>query len=263
MTSPSQDRWNRIGKARLERIRNAPKDFVIDQCPVAHLQIDDLQLALGDLNGKRVLDLGCGWGNFSVWLAKQGAQVTAVDLSEALLDAARVLAEANGVTCDFRVADIVALPFEDGQFDVVTGIAILHHLSEPDVRKAIGECRRVLKSGGAAHFHEPVENSATFNFLQNLIPIGGGVPRPSILNRPAWRRYLAGLDDRPMTDAELTRAGESFLQVQLRHYGLLVRLERLTGARGRDRLTSADQWLFRNLPALRRYGQSVLVTYRA
>jgi 2-polyprenyl-3-methyl-5-hydroxy-6-metoxy-1,4-benzoquinol methylase len=263
MTSPSQDRWDRIGKARLERIRSAPKDFVIDTCPVAHLQVDDLLHALGDLKGKRVLDLGCGWGNFSVWLAKQGAQVTAVDLSEALLDAARVLAEANGVTCEFRVADIVALPFDDGQFDVVTGIAILHHLSEQDVRSAIGECRRVLKSGGAAHFHEPVENSATFNFLQNLIPIGGGVPRPSILNRPAWRRYLATLDDRPMTDAELTRAGESFLQVQLRHYGFLVRLERLIGSRGKVGLTTADQWLFRNLPALRRYGQSVLVTYTA
>jgi hypothetical protein len=146
---------------------------------------------------------------------------------------------------------------------VVTGIAILHHLSEQDVRKAIGECRRVLGAGGAAHFHEPVENSATFNFLQNLIPIGGGVPRPSILNRPAWRRYLATLDDRPMTDAELTRAGESFSQVRLRHYGLLVRLERLTGARGRDRLTAADQWLFQHVPALKRYGQSVLVTYSA
>jgi hypothetical protein len=121
----------------------------------------------------------------------------------------------------------------------------------------------VLKSGGAAHFHEPVENSPTFNFLQNLVPVGGGVPRPSILNRPAWRRYLASLDDRPMTDVELTRAGESFSRVSLRHYGLLVRLERLVGRRSRRSLTAADQWLFRNMPALRRYGQSVLVTYSA
>ena len=121
----------------------------------------------------------------------------------------------------------------------------------------------MLKAGGEAHFHEPVENSGIFNFIQDLIPVGGGVPRPSIHNRPARRRYLTTLDDRPMTDAELTRAGESFLQVRLRHYGLLVRLVRLLGVRSRGRLMSVDRWLFRNMPVLRRYGHSVLVTYAA
>lgn len=256
-----QARWDNYGKERIAKIRDNPTRYIIKDCPVLHIPGSAVEQALGDIRGKRVLDLGCGYGAMSIWLAKQGAQVTGVDLGASLLEAAKVQAELNGVSCEFRQANIVSLPLDAKQFDAVTGMAILHHLSEEDVRTALLECLRVLKPSGQAHFHEPIENSKVFDFLQNCFPAGGGATRPSILNRSKWKAYLKTVDDRAMTERELKRAGEGFSAVHFRHFGLTVRLTRLIGEHYRQRLVRLDNWLFTQFPWIKRYAQCVLVTY--
>jgi ribosomal protein L13E len=77
--------------------------------------------------------------------------------------------------------------------------------------------------------------------------------------RNKWKRYLATLDDRSMSDVELRRAGRCFSKTEICHYGLLGRLARIIGRR--ERLNAIDEWLLRIFPWLGRYSQSALVEY--
>jgi SAM-dependent methyltransferase len=76
----------------------------------------------------RALDLACGEGRNTVWLARQGWQVTGVDFSAVALEKARRLAEANGVTAEWIVADLLEYRPEERTFDLV----ILFYLQVPE-----------------------------------------------------------------------------------------------------------------------------------
>ena len=207
-----------------------------------------------------------GRGRFSVFLAKQGARITGIDIAPRLMEAASLLARINEVGCDFQRANIVDLPMETNQFDTVVGNMVLHHLSQPDLLKAFEEIRRVLKPDGLAIFVEPVENSRLFDLLQNLIPAGKrNTPyhRPSILQGEAWQRYVAAMEDRNLTNQELIAAGQPhFSSVQLTPYGFTIRLEKIFGRRFRGVFNAVDQGLFRLIPPLKHLSQTVLVVYR-
>jgi SAM-dependent methyltransferase len=189
--------------------------------------------------------------------------VAGIDLGQELVAAASLLARVNKVAIEFRHGSITELPFKSAAYDVVVGIAILHHLSEAGVVEVLRECHRILRDGGIAVFVEPVENSKIFNFMQNLFPVRGGGYRPSILQRKAWARYKETRDDRAMSNLELIRAGEElFRSISISPYGCLVRLARFFGAESREILLRVDRLIFRVFPPLRHYCQTVLVEYR-
>ncbi|MBI4369202.1 MAG: methyltransferase domain-containing protein [Elusimicrobia bacterium] len=97
----------------------------------------------------RVLEIGCGTGIFSEKISRTGARIVATDASADLLELARKKSIGN---CSFEEADATRLPCAGGTFDIVCGSSILHHL---DLRPALAEIYRVLKSGGQAVFAEP------------------------------------------------------------------------------------------------------------
>jgi SAM-dependent methyltransferase len=102
---------------------------------------------LGHLRpGLAVLDVGCGPGTITADLARLVApgRVTAVDVSEAVLDEARRAAGLANV--EFAVADVHALDFPDGSFDVVHAHQVLQHVGDPV--GALREMRRVCRPGG-------------------------------------------------------------------------------------------------------------------
>lgn len=99
--------------------------------------------------GTRVLELGCGTGEFIRRVTLAGAQLVALDLSAELLAKAR---EKVGDGVRLVRADAEVLPFPDGAFDVVYGCSVLHHL---DLEVALSEVRRVLRPGGRLVFSEP------------------------------------------------------------------------------------------------------------
>jgi ubiquinone/menaquinone biosynthesis C-methylase UbiE len=98
----------------------------------------------GDVNGRRVLDAGCGSGPLSAALLAKGALVTGFDSSPAMLELAR---QRLGRNADLHVADLGRpLPFADGAFDDVVVSLVLHYLQ--DWTAPLAELRRVLTPGG-------------------------------------------------------------------------------------------------------------------
>jgi|SRR5579864_1732911 len=93
-----------------------------------------------------VLEVGAGTGVMSLLMAELGYEVTATDLSRAMLQEARRKAARSNLTIRFKVADAEVLPFRDGQFDAVFGRHILWTLPHPAM--ALAEWRRVLRLGG-------------------------------------------------------------------------------------------------------------------
>jgi ubiquinone/menaquinone biosynthesis C-methylase UbiE len=100
----------------------------------------------GPLSGCRLLDAGCGDGVYAVQAARRGAHVTGVDISDAMLVAAKRRADDGGVSVDFRIGDVQALPFNDGTFDIVVAVTTLCLV--PHATAAMTELARAVAPGG-------------------------------------------------------------------------------------------------------------------
>ena len=99
------------------------------------------------LPGARILDVGCGGGLLSEALAREGAQVTAIDLAPELVKVARLHGLESGLQVDYRVQSVEDLAAaEPGAFDAVTCMEMLEHV--PDPTSVIDACARLLKPGG-------------------------------------------------------------------------------------------------------------------
>jgi len=112
--------------------------------------------SLGDLRGKRILLLGNGTSVHEYHLISLGATVVYTDLSIIAAVSARKLylvskiAKENPERCEFHAVNAYHLPFAEDSFDVVYGVAFIHHVNDPVALFA--EIRRVLKPGGICRF---------------------------------------------------------------------------------------------------------------
>jgi len=183
---------------------------------------------LGDVRGKRVLDLGCGHGMASVVLARRGALVTACDLSPGYCAEARRRAKANHLQVDVIAADCERLPFVDQSFDAIWGHAILHHL---DVAVAAREIRRVVRPVGAAVLCEPWDGNPILRLLRR------------------WRCHTEA--ERPLNAGDVRVLRQVFQHVELRGFQLAGMLHRSA--------TTIDAGLLRALPALRHWCRYVVI----
>jgi SAM-dependent methyltransferase len=108
---------------------------------VATSQADVLARFIGGLHRRRIIDVGTGTGRGARLLAAAGADVTAIDASEAMLAVARDKAAAEGVHVAFRRGDAHALEFGDGSFEVAVCLRVLMHT--PQWQRCIAELCRV------------------------------------------------------------------------------------------------------------------------
>jgi ubiquinone/menaquinone biosynthesis C-methylase UbiE len=135
---------NDIAQAQSGYDRWAPV-YDCDENPLQALEQPCVRTLVGEVRGQRVLDMGCGTGRHALWLANQGAQVTAVDFSQGMLDQARSKQGADAVT--WQVHDLhKPLPFDDDTFDTVVSGLVLEHIRDLDL--FFRQAKRVLKSSG-------------------------------------------------------------------------------------------------------------------
>ena len=121
---------------------------------------------LGDVEGKTLLDLGCGAGENSVYFARKGARCTATDYSPGMVEKALKLAAANSVQIEARTMNAMDIEFPADTFDIVYAANLLHHLPDPTV--ALREIHRVLKPGGKACFWDPLRHNPVINVYRRM-----------------------------------------------------------------------------------------------
>ncbi len=127
--------------------------------------MDTLSLILetfAPIDGRRILDVGCGPGVLAKALAGRGAVVTGIDPGEAAIrDAASRVPEAR-----FERASAEALPFRDGSFDGAVFLNALHHVPEPGA--ALAEAARVVGPGRPVVVVEPLAAGSSFAALRPI-----------------------------------------------------------------------------------------------
>lgn len=128
------------------------RELPLDQIP---WNIEDPPAVLVDLVTSGALapcdlvDLGCGAGNYAVWLASKGFRVTGVDISPAAIELAEALARRKGVECRFRAADLLGdVSSLHASFDFACDWEVLHHIFPADRQAFVRNVHRLLRPGG-------------------------------------------------------------------------------------------------------------------
>lgn len=121
---------------------------------------------LGNIKGKRLLDVGCGLGEASVYFAILGAEVTSSDLSQGMLDATTRLAKANNVSVKQHVASAedMQLPPE-AKFDIIYAGNLLHHV---DIEETITRIKPHLAAGGMFVTWDPLAYNPAINAYRTM-----------------------------------------------------------------------------------------------
>lgn len=176
------------------------ESFTGSTCPEAAWIITQL----GNLKGRRVLELGTGAGEGAVYFALQGADVVATDISPGMLKVVDAVAAKHRTSVSTMVASADDLSaFADESFDIVYGANTLHHVDAP---RCLDEVRRVLKPGGFGAFWDPLAHNPAIN---------------------VYRRMAARVrtpDERPIRRQDIAVFRERFTEVRCRHFWLTAQI---------------------------------------
>lgn len=197
--------------------------------------------------GRRVLEYGCGPGSLAFPLARRGAFVTGIDISEVAIAQGRARASAHNLDVRFEVMDAEQLTFAAQSFDLICGRAILHHL---DVKKAAAELARVMTPGGEAIFLEPLGHNPLINWYRRATPA------------------LRTVDEHPLLIDDLDTFRRHFTTVEARYFTLsplfAVPFRSFPGFRYLNgALEFADRAAFRLIPVLGKYAWQVVIVLSA
>jgi 2-polyprenyl-6-hydroxyphenyl methylase/3-demethylubiquinone-9 3-methyltransferase len=156
--------WDPLGPQRpLHELNPARLGYVAERCR---------------LRDARVLDVGCGAGLLSEAMAREGAQVTGLDLAPELIDVAKLHLLESGLQVDYRLVSVEALAEQaPASFDVVTCMEMLEHV--PDPAAIVQACATMLKPGGRLFLSTLNRTPAAFalaivgaEYVARLLPKG-------------------------------------------------------------------------------------------
>ena len=179
------------------------------------LRLGWIQQITGPLDGKRVVDVGCGGGILAESMAVAGAQVTGIDLADKSLTVARLHSLESGVKVDYQSVSAEDFASQnEGLFDVVTCMEMLEHV--PDPAAIVQACSQMVKPGGWVFFSTLNRNPKSFLFaivgaeyVLRILPKGTHsyekFIKPSELSRAVRQSGLevmemAGMGYNPITD---------------------------------------------------------------
>ena len=163
-----------------------------------------LVAACGITAGQRVLDVAAGTGNVAIRAAEAGAQVVASDLTPENFEAGRREARARGVELEWVEADAEALPFGDGEFDVVT--SSFGAMFAPDHQAVADELLRVCRPGGTIGMVNFTPDGLAADFFAVFAPYLPAPP-PGALPPLLWgsKKHVRELFGKRVASLELTR----------------------------------------------------------
>jgi SAM-dependent methyltransferase len=157
--------------------------------------------------GCQLLDVACGSGQVALWAARDGVNVTGVDIAPNLVQRAQARAEAEGLNARFVEGDAEALPFEDASFDVV--ISLVGAMFAPRPELAARELLRVCSPGGTIAMgnwtREGFVGQMFQTFAKFIAP--SGMPAPALWGDETVVRERLG---HGVSDLKMTRRQYNF-----------------------------------------------------
>jgi SAM-dependent methyltransferase len=156
---------------------------------------------MGNLEGVKLLDVGAGLGESSVYFALKGALVTANDFSPGMLERCAALAEKHGVHIDTLLGPAENFDFGEAKYDVVYGANVLHHSG--DLRALLLAVRRALVPKGRFFFYEPLAYNPAINLYRRMAT------------------KMRTEDEQPLRFGQLRIFRELFVKVHHREFWLL------------------------------------------
>lgn len=169
---------------------------------------------IGDVKGKEVLEVGCGTGKLSVFLATRGAKVTSTDFTQNALENTRILAIHNGVEdrITLRQVDGLDLKSLNKQYDLIVGRFVLHHIEPFD--QFVDVLYDVLARNGRGIFFENNSRNPFLMFARENLAGKLGIPR------------YGDDEEYPLEQQEIEMIEKRFTQV-IQHFPELVFFKKL------------------------------------
>lgn len=136
---------------------------------------EDLLISKYFKKGSSVLDIGCGTGRTTLQLAKKGYKVTGIDITPAMIEAAKKIASSKKMKIEYRVGDATKLDFQDESFDnaLFSFNGMMQIPGEANRNKAIREAYRVIRPGGyfifTTHSRTYGVDARTLNWLKRWV----------------------------------------------------------------------------------------------
>ena len=143
-------------------------DVLVRECFQAPTALENrfILSRMGNLRGKRLLDIGAGLGESSVYFALQGAQVTMTDISPGMVQTGRELARRSGVEVAGIVSGAEDLAVAAESFDYVYIANTIHHVRDRDA--LFQKIHRALKPGGSFFSYDPLAYNPAINLYRRI-----------------------------------------------------------------------------------------------
>jgi 2-polyprenyl-3-methyl-5-hydroxy-6-metoxy-1,4-benzoquinol methylase len=176
------------------------EDILVKECFEAPTALENqfILRKMGDLAGKKVLDIGAGLGESSVYFALQRAQVTTTDISPLMVEKVLQLAAKYGVEMDGIVSTVESLNVPENHFDFVYIANTIHHVH--DRSQLFAQIRRALKPGGSFFSYDPLAYNPAINIYRRIAT------------------KVRTQDERPLTQADWRLARCYFEDVEHREF---------------------------------------------
>ena len=204
------------------------------------------------IQGRKVLEMGCGDCTNAAVMAALGAEVYANDIASSSGDIVRKLNDSYAFPypIKFIEGDFLENDLASNSFDFVVGKSFLHHLTLPVEEEFIMETARLLKEKGEARFFEPAVNNKVLDEIRWHIPVKG---RPSKFNHKAFLKWKEEdpHPDRDLSSGHFLRLGTAYFKKNtIMPIGTLERLRRIVP--NVKRSAAYTRWALKNekkLPA--------------
>jgi 2-polyprenyl-3-methyl-5-hydroxy-6-metoxy-1,4-benzoquinol methylase len=181
-------------------------DVLVRECFEAPTALENqfILSRMGPLAGKKLLDIGAGLGESSVYFALRGASVTTVDISPQMVETALSLGKKFGVTLEGIVSEAEDLRLTEASYDIIYLANTIHHVHDRD--SLFTQMSRALKPGGMFFSYDPIAYNPAINVYRRMAT------------------QVRTPDESPLTRDDIKLARKYFCRVQHREFWIATLL---------------------------------------